>query len=63
MRANANGIYPPADSIQCSKQLCMYAIEVGMAHQAFANALLVGDYRDFPASIVERLDGIHNTGE
>ena len=41
----------------------MYAIEVGMGHQALTNALLVCDYRDFPAGIVERLDSIHNTGE
>jgi hypothetical protein len=63
MRANANGVYSPADGIQCRKQLCMYAIEVGMGHQALTNALLVCDYRYLPASIVERLDGIHNTGE
>jgi hypothetical protein len=41
----------------------MYTIEVGLGHQAFANALLVCDDRYAPASIVERLDGIHNTGE
>lgn len=63
MRAYANGIYPPADSIQSSKELCVYAIEVSMGHQAFANALLVCDDCDLPASIVERLNRIYNTRE
>ena len=41
----------------------MYSIEVGGCHQPFTDALLVCDHRDLPASIVERLDGIHYTGE
>ena len=51
MWANAYGINPCIDFIQCGIELRVYSIEVGGCH------------RDLPASIVERLDGIHYTGE
>ena len=63
MRANAYSINSRIDRIQCGIELGVYSIEVGGCHEPFTDALLVCDHRDLPASIFERLDGIHYTGE
>ena len=63
MWANANGINTCIDRIQCGIELGVYSIEVGGCHEPFTDALLVCDHRDLPASIFERFDGIHYTGE
>jgi hypothetical protein len=63
MRANANGINPRIDGIQCGIELRVYSIEVSGCHQPFADALLVCDHRDLPACIFECLDGIRYTRE
>ena len=63
MRANAYSINSRIDRIQCGMELGVYSIEVGRCHQPFADALLVCDHRDLPASIVEHPNSLNNPGE